>query len=163
MKNEDIPERFLPKHDVEIGDLEKGYDMPEKFLPDESVEIGRDEEYSSVESHSSLFNYLNERVCESRFELSKGVEGFRGSSVLYEDENSVLVVSDSDEGIGIDLFSFEDSSDIDSVREWLYEGSGDTFPDAQNSLHYVLDGEEAYNQVFKITDTDSVEAGGKLI
>lgn len=169
MKNGDIPHEFIPNELKEIG--EEKHSVPKDFIPDEEKALGNDslredesvsEDNSfsegdsvsdeSVESYSSIFQYAQEVVTDSSYEASAAVEGFRGTSVLYEAEKSVLVVSDAESGLGIDYFSFDDCADIDSVMDWLHEGPEKHFPDAENSFHHDLDGEEAYDQIYKITE-----------
>ncbi|MFO7794446.1 MAG: hypothetical protein R6V35_05745 [Candidatus Nanohaloarchaea archaeon] len=164
MKNSDIPWNFIPNRNVELGRFEENHRVSEEFMPDEEKVIGYESDgetgyesdtgHSPRESFSSLFSYLNKVAGESRFELSQGIEGFRGSSFLYEDDNSVLVISDSEDDIGIDLFNFEDGADLDSVKEWLYEGPEEHYPDAQNELHYDVDGQEAFYEVSKIVESN---------
>ena len=170
MKNGDIPHEFIPNELKEIG--EEPHSVPDDFIPDEDKVLGDDSlsekdsvsrdnsvsekdsvsEDESVESYSSLFQYAQEVVTDSIYEASAAVKGFRGTSVLYEAGESVLVVSDGGSELGIDYFSFDDGSDVHSVMEWLHEGPEKHYPDAQNSLHHDLNGEEAYDQIYKITE-----------
>lgn len=160
MKNGDLPSEFIPNKRKIIGSTdEKNSYLPSEFRPSEDKVLGdksrESEEDSEIESFGSTFQYVIDQLTESDFEISEGFEGFRGSSFVYERGCSILVVSDGEDGVGFDLFSYEGEPDMDEVGEWLHSGEFDDYPDAQNSFHYDLDGEEAYNQVFKVVSNST--------
>lgn len=137
MKNDSISKKFIPEQDVEIG-LDEGY---RPFEDDE------------VEAFSSLLEYASNILNDSSFEIAAAIESYRGQTLIYENEGSVIAVSD-DDGLGIDYFDFKGEADVEGVMEHLDDTGYSTVPGLRNDLHKNLSGDEAYDEIHKLLQVE---------
>lgn len=136
----------------------KNDSIPEKFIPEQKVEIGLDEEYrpfegSEVEAFSSLLEYASDILNDSSFEIAAAIESYRGQTLIYENGSSVIAVSD-DEGLGIDYFDFKDEADVEGMMEHLDDTGYSTVSGLRNDLHKTLSGDEAYEEIHKLLQVE---------
>lgn len=134
--------------------------IPENFIPDQAVTIESSEDYEpfetkEVEAFSSLLDYAADILNDSEFEISAAIKGYRGQTLIYEKDSSVVAVSD-DEGLGIDYFDFKGEADLEAVMEQLYDKDHKMIPGLRNDFHKTLSGDEAYDEIHKL-----LEAGKK--
>lgn len=100
-------------------------------------------------------DYAADILNDSEFEISAAIKGYRGQTLIYEKDSSVLAVSD-DEGLRIDYFDFKGEADLEAVMEQLYDKEHKMIPSLRNDFHKTLSGDEAYDEIHKL-----LEAGKK--
>lgn len=135
----------------------KNQDIPDKFVPDQHVKIGKTYEdpdnNEKIERFGSLLDYAVDILTESSFQLNTAIEGYRGQTLIYKTQDSILAIT-QDEKLGIDYYQFHNETDIDPVIEELYTGEKTIIPGVKNDMHKTLAGDQAYEEIHKILEAE---------
>lgn len=149
-----MPEKFIPNGTVTLGDVD-GFENPEIEGFDSSSEPNEPYgETEDVKTFSSLLEYAKDELNNSSFEMEAKIQSFRGPTFVYEGKDSIIAVSDYENGLGIDLYCFDGEPDTRPVIEHLYSEISGKTPDVKNNMHKTLYGEEAHDEIHKLLESE---------